>query len=200
MAAAARPRVAEPAPARAARAARARRSRCGPPTRTSRSSPGEPARDYVLRVAREKARAVDGRRSCSPPTPPSCSRGEVLGKPARRRGRAPHARARSPARAHEVLTGVCVRRDAGGAAVELDAVVVDRGALRAARRGRDRLVRRAPASRSTRPAPTRSRAPGGAFVLGGGGQRLERRRAPARRDGRAAPRAPASRCPGSRGA
>jgi septum formation protein len=85
--------------------------------------PGEDARAYVLRVAREKARAVAGDLVLAADTA-VVLRGEVLGKPrdaddARRMLRA------LSGTVHEVLTGVCVRRSAPAPApaLELDAVV-----------------------------------------------------------------------------
>ncbi len=83
--------------------------------------PGEAARDYVLRVARDKARAVDGPLVLAADTA-VVLRGEVLGKPsgpddARRMLRA------LAGTVHEVLTAVCVRRAAPALAIELDAVV-----------------------------------------------------------------------------
>ncbi|HSD19461.1 MAG TPA: Maf family protein [Anaeromyxobacter sp.] len=83
--------------------------------------PGEPARDYVLRVAREKARAVGGELVLAADTA-VVLRGEVLGKP-RDAEDARRMLAALSGTAHEVLTGVCVRRDSGEGAVELDAVV-----------------------------------------------------------------------------
>ena len=82
---------------------------------------GEPPRDYVLRVAREKARTVDGALVLAADTA-VVLRGEVLGKPegpddARRMLRA------LSGTVHEVLTGVCVRRNAPALGIELDAVV-----------------------------------------------------------------------------
>jgi septum formation protein len=85
--------------------------------------PGEPPRDYVLRVAREKARAVPGQLVLAADTAVVLGP-EVLGKPAD----ADDARRmleRLSGTAHEVLTGVCVRR-AGPGALELDAVVATR--------------------------------------------------------------------------
>lgn len=83
--------------------------------------PGEDARAYVLRVAREKARAVEGALVLAADTA-VVLRGEVLGKPrdaddARRMLRA------LSGTVHEVLTGVCVRRSAPALGIELDAVV-----------------------------------------------------------------------------
>ncbi|HEX9050455.1 MAG TPA: Maf family protein [Anaeromyxobacter sp.] len=103
--------------------------------------PGEPARDYVLRVARDKARlssaaearegAVEGALVLAADTA-VVLRGEVLGKPSGPQDARRMLRALSGT-VHEVLTGVCVRRAAGarpdaaapegGPAVELDAVV-----------------------------------------------------------------------------
>ncbi len=83
--------------------------------------PGEPARDYVLRVAREKARAVEGDLVLAADTA-VVLRGEVLGKP-RDAEDARRMLAALSGTAHEVLTGVCLRRDAGGTPLELDAVV-----------------------------------------------------------------------------
>ncbi|ABS25573.1 nucleoside triphosphate pyrophosphatase [Anaeromyxobacter sp. Fw109-5] len=84
--------------------------------------PGEPARAYVLRVAREKARAVEGELVLAADTA-VVLRGEVLGKP-RDAEDARRMLAALSGTAHEVLTGVCVRRRPGrGSAVELDAVV-----------------------------------------------------------------------------
>jgi septum formation protein len=83
--------------------------------------PGEPARDYVLRVAREKARAVAGEVVLAADTA-VVLRGEVLGKPSD----AADARrmlAMLSGTRHEVLTAVCVRRNAAALGVELDAVV-----------------------------------------------------------------------------
>lgn len=71
--------------------------------------PGEPPRDYVIRLAREKARAVD---AAGAPVVAADTTvvldGEILGKPrddeeARRMLRA------LSARAHEVVSAVCVR-------------------------------------------------------------------------------------------
>src|SRR5512138_2292088 len=94
--------------------------------------PGEAARDYVLRVAREKARAVDGRapgatRGRSAAEAPAVLaadtavvlRGEVLGKPADAEDARRMLRALSGTE-HEVLTAVCVRRSAPAPALELD--------------------------------------------------------------------------------
>ncbi len=82
-------------------------------------SPGEPPRDYVLRVARDKARAVQGDVVLAADTAVVLG-GEVLGKPAD----AADARrmlAALSGTTHEVLTAVVVRRTA--IRLELDAVV-----------------------------------------------------------------------------
>lgn len=70
--------------------------------------PGEPARAYVLRVAREKARAVEGEVVLAADTAVVLD-GEILGKP---EGDADARRMLGAlaGRAHEVVTGVCVRR------------------------------------------------------------------------------------------
>jgi septum formation protein len=83
--------------------------------------PGEPAGDYVLRVAREKARAVRGELVLAADTA-VVLRGEILGKPADRADAARMLRALSGTR-HDVLTGVCVRRTSDAMSAELDAVV-----------------------------------------------------------------------------
>jgi septum formation protein len=93
--------------------------------------PGEAARDYVLRVAREKARlssraearegAVAGAIVLAADTA-VVLRGEVLGKPADAEDARRMLRALSGT-VHEVLTGVCVRRAADASALELDVVV-----------------------------------------------------------------------------
>jgi septum formation protein len=81
------------------------------PARTDESVlPGEAARDYVLRVAREKARAVPGDVVVAADTAVVLD-GEVLGKPRDREDARRMLRALSGS-AHEVLTGVCVRRPA----------------------------------------------------------------------------------------
>jgi septum formation protein len=83
--------------------------------------PGEGAREYVLRIAREKARAVQGEIVLGADTA-VVLRGAVLGKPTD----AADARrmlAMLSATRHEVLTAVCVRRNAAPLGVELDAVV-----------------------------------------------------------------------------
>jgi septum formation protein len=80
---------------------------------------GEAPRDYVRRLAREKARAVEGDFVLAADTA-VVLRGRVLGKPADRAEAARMLRALSGT-AHEVLTGVCLRRVA--ARIELEAVV-----------------------------------------------------------------------------
>ncbi len=72
--------------------------------------PGEAARDYVLRVARDKARAVPGDVVLAADTAVVLG-GEVLGKPRDAEDARRMLRALSGTR-HEVLTGVCVRRGA----------------------------------------------------------------------------------------
>ena len=83
--------------------------------------PGEAPRDYVLRVAREKARAVPGELVLAADTAVVLA-GEVLGKPSDEADARRMLRALSGAR-HEVVTGVCVRLAAGAPPVELEAVV-----------------------------------------------------------------------------
>lgn len=83
--------------------------------------PGEAPRAYVLRVAREKARAVAGDLVLAADTAVVLG-DEVLGKPEGPDDARRMLRALSGTR-HAVLTGVCVRRASGALAVELDAVV-----------------------------------------------------------------------------
>jgi septum formation protein len=92
--------------------------------------PGEAAREYVLRVAREKARAVEGELVLGADTA-VVLRGELLGKP---EGEADARRmlAALSGTSHEVLTGVCLRRPADG--LELDVLAAT--AVRFARLGR----------------------------------------------------------------
>lgn len=95
------------------------------PARTDESVlPGEAPRDYVLRVAREKARAVAGDVVLAADTA-VVLRGEVLGKPGDAEDARRMLRALSGT-AHEVLTGVCVRR----AAVRLELAQVVATAVR----------------------------------------------------------------------
>jgi septum formation protein len=95
------------------------------PARTDESVlPGEAPRDYVLRVAREKARAVAGDVVLAADTA-VVLRGEVLGKPGGAEDARRMLRALSGT-AHEVLTGVCVRR----AAVRLELAQVVATAVR----------------------------------------------------------------------
>ncbi len=82
--------------------------------------PGEAARDYVLRVARDKARAVAGDVVLAADTA-VVLRGAVLGKPSGP-GDARRMLEALSGNSHEVLTAVCVRR-VGADPVELDAVV-----------------------------------------------------------------------------
>jgi septum formation protein len=86
--------------------------------------PGEPPRDYVLRVAREKARAVAGETVLAADTAVVLG-AEVLGKPADAEDARRMLRALSGTD-HEVLTAVCVRRTQPALALELDAVVATR--------------------------------------------------------------------------
>lgn len=72
--------------------------------------PGEPATDYVLRVAREKARAVRGDVVLAADTAVVLD-GAILGKPQDDGDARQMLRALS-GRAHHVLTGVCGRRAA----------------------------------------------------------------------------------------
>lgn len=83
--------------------------------------PGEAPRDYVLRVAREKARASGGAVVLAADTAVVLG-DEVLGKPADA-GEARRMLERLSGTRHEVLTGVCVRKASAALAVELDAVV-----------------------------------------------------------------------------
>jgi septum formation protein len=81
---------------------------------------GEPPRDYVLRLAREKARAVTGGVVLAADTAVVLGT-EVLGKPADAADARRMLEALSGTE-HEVLTAVCVRRAQGVHAVELDAL------------------------------------------------------------------------------
>ena len=83
--------------------------------------PGEGPAEYVLRVAREKARAVPGDVVLGADTA-VVLRGVLLGKPADGDDARRMLHALS-GQVHEVLTGVCVRRNSGATGVELDAVV-----------------------------------------------------------------------------
>ena len=82
---------------------------------------GEPPRDYVLRVAREKARAVQGEVVLAADTAVVLG-GAILGKPEDPDDARRMLRALSGSR-HAVLTGVCVRRAGAGPAVELERIV-----------------------------------------------------------------------------
>jgi septum formation protein len=90
--------------------------------------PGEDARTYAARVAREKARAacrdasVAGDEIVLGADTVVVLRGEVLGKP-RDAADAAHMLRRLSGVPHEVLTAVCVRRNAGALGVALDALV-----------------------------------------------------------------------------
>ncbi len=80
------------------------------PARTDESPlPSEPPRDYVLRVAVEKARAVAGEAVLAADTAVVLGT-EILGKPRDPADAKRMLRALS-GRTHDVLTGVCVRRD-----------------------------------------------------------------------------------------
>jgi septum formation protein len=81
----------------------------------------EGARDYVRRVAREKARAVAGEVVLAADTAVVLD-GEVLQKPADDEDARRMLRALS-GRAHEVLTGVCVRVAGDGAPTEREVLV-----------------------------------------------------------------------------
>jgi septum formation protein len=92
------------------------------PARTDESVlPGEDARTYAARVAREKARAVEGDVVLAADTV-VVLRGEVLGKPSDPEDARRMLRLLSGTR-HEVLTAVCVRRNAGAPALELEVLV-----------------------------------------------------------------------------
>jgi septum formation protein len=84
--------------------------------------PGEPPRDYVLRVAREKARAVPGDLVLAADTAVVLG-DEVLGKPAGDDDARRMLRALSGTE-HEVLTAVVVRR--GAPPLELEELVSTR--------------------------------------------------------------------------
>lgn len=79
---------------------------------------GEPPREYVLRVAREKARAVQGEVVLAADTAVVLD-GVILGKPESADDARRMLRALSGSR-HEVLTAVCVRRAGAGPALELE--------------------------------------------------------------------------------
>lgn len=83
--------------------------------------PGERPAAYVARVAREKARAVDGALVLAADT--AVVLGDaILGKPADPADAARMLRALSGTR-HQVLTAVCVRRTTPGPACERDVTV-----------------------------------------------------------------------------
>jgi len=91
--------------------------------------PGEAPRAYVLRVAREKARAVTGEVVLAADT--TVVQGDaILGKPADAADAARMLRALSGAR-HEVLTAVVVRRNGPGAPLEREALVATEVRFRA---------------------------------------------------------------------
>jgi septum formation protein len=83
--------------------------------------PGERPRDYVLRVAREKARAVAGEVVLAADTAVVVGE-EILGKPRDAEDAARMLRALSGT-SHAVLTAVCVRRAGPGSGSERDVVV-----------------------------------------------------------------------------
>jgi septum formation protein len=88
------------------------------PTETDESVlPGEAAGEYVRRIAREKARAVEGDIVLAADTAVVLA-GEILGKPRDREDARRMLRALS-GRSHEVLSGVCVRVAGGEEAVEV---------------------------------------------------------------------------------
>ena len=91
--------------------------------------PGEPPREYVLRVARDKARAVAGDVVIAADTAVVLG-GEVLGKP-RDAAEARRMLAALSGTRHEVMTGVCVRR----AAVRIEGTVVVSSTVRFSRLG-----------------------------------------------------------------
>jgi len=89
--------------------------------------PGEGARAYATRVAHEKARAVSRDAAAGDEVVLGADtvvvlRGEVLGKP-RDREEARHMLRLLSGSRHEVLTAVCVRRNAAALGVELDALI-----------------------------------------------------------------------------
>ena len=91
--------------------------------------PGEAPRAYVLRVAREKARAVTGEVVLAADT--TVVQGDaILGKPADAADAARMLRALSGAR-HEVLTAVVVRRNGPGAPLEREVLVATEVRFRA---------------------------------------------------------------------
>ena len=87
-------------------------------------APGERPRAYVLRVAREKARAVPGELVLAADTAVVLG-DEVLGKPEGADDARRMLRALSGTE-HEVLTAVVIRRASPAPALELDAVVATR--------------------------------------------------------------------------
>jgi nucleoside triphosphate pyrophosphatase len=89
--------------------------------------PGEAAGDYVLRIARDKARAVPGDVVLAADTA-VVLRGEVLGKP-RDAADARRMLSALSGTTHEVLSGVCVRRTS----VRIEASAVVSSAVRFAR-------------------------------------------------------------------
>jgi septum formation protein len=100
------------------------------PARTDETAqPGEAPRAYVLRVAREKVRAVPGEVVLAADT--AVIQGEaILGKPLDAGDAARMLRTLSGTR-HEVLTAVCVRRNGPGEPVEREALVATEVRFRA---------------------------------------------------------------------
>ena len=79
-------------------------------------APGEQARGYVMRLAREKAAAVDDPRIVLGADTTVAIDGEILGKPTDARDAERMLRLLS-GRTHEVLTGICLR--GGGEVVDV---------------------------------------------------------------------------------
>ncbi len=79
-------------------------------------APGEQPRDYVMRLAREKAAAVDDLRIVLGADTTVAIDGEILGKPCDAADAARMLRMLS-GRMHEVLTGICLR--GGGEVVDV---------------------------------------------------------------------------------
>lgn len=88
--------------------------------------PGEAPRDYVIRMAREKAEAVRNRRDDGAPVLAADTTvvidGDILGKPADHfAGLA--MLARLSGRTHSVITAVCLQTDGGAAATDVETLV-----------------------------------------------------------------------------
>ncbi len=113
-----------------------------PPISTRRPRPRELPRAYALRMAEAKlarrGRARIPARSCWPPTASWPAAGASCPRPRPRRTRAPASTLLS-GRRHRVLGGVAVGAPDGSGA---HAAGRDRGALQAARAGRDRRLHR----------------------------------------------------------